>query len=581
MKLGLRAKWTLALVLAGAGPLVLAAGAALRFQRRGLLDAERALAVSVIDHTGDAIESALGSAVDAADRMALVLGDSRIQEDARLAVARETFDRAAVLESAAVYGLDGRFLDAFHRKGARARPDPTAVPPSFEPPATVADGAPQWLPVLHGQGLTWLRYAAPLRAGDRTTGFLVAVLDPARLAATLASISTNRFARPNRILIVDGQARVLLAAVGSAEVPGTSLAGRDAFRSLRIPDEGAGPNVAATSEFTADDGTPMVGTLRVLPANGWAVVVRRPESEAFATLAETRRSLLLAAVLVSLLSVGAGLYLGTRSTRPIARLVELVGRYQKRDFAARSTVRTGDEVQVLGEALGKMADDLAAGEQEIARRATVEANLSRYLPAAVAGAIAAGESSVALGGQRRQISVLFADVASFTTYAEKAPPERVVSLLNQLFSVLSEVVFRHGGTVDKFIGDCIMAIFGAPAAQDDHAARALATAEDMHRFVEANGPAWEAEFGVSVRLAIGVASGDALVGNLGSEARMDYTAIGDVVNVAARLEVVARAGQTLLTADTAAAAGKRFTFGSLGQHALRGRTQPVETLELL
>jgi adenylate cyclase len=455
------------------------------------------------------------------------------------------------------------------------------VPAAFAPPAALADGAGQWLPVVFAGGASWLRYATAMRAGDETTGYLVGVLDPARLAAALASISTGRFARADRIVVVDGHGQVVLAATGAPEAPGASLSGRDALAAIPIPDEGAGPDVAATSEFTAADGTAMVGTLRVLPAYRWAVVVRRPEREAFATLGETRRSLLGAALFFGLLALGAGLWLGTRSTRPIAHLVALVERYQRRELTARADVHTGDEVELLGQALGKMAGDLAAGEQEIARRATVETNLSRYLPASVASSIAAGESSVALGGQRREVSVLFADVASFTTFAETAPPERVVSLLNQLFGVLSEVVFRHGGTVDKFIGDCIMAIFGAPSAQPDHAARALATAEDMHRFVEANGPAWEQEFGVTVRLAIGVASGDALVGNLGSEARMEYTAIGDVVNVAARLEVVARAGQTLLTAQTAAAAGARFSYGRLGEHPLRGRSRPVETMELL
>jgi len=227
-----------------------------------------------------------------------------------------------------------------------------------------------------------------------------------------------------------------------------------------------------------------------------------------------------------------------------------------------------------------MADELVASDLEIKRRAEVQANLSRFLPSEVASAIATGSTPLQLGGERAEITVLFADVASFTTFAESAPPEKVVAFLNELFGVMTEVVFRHGGTVDKFIGDCVMALFGAPSASTDHAARALAAAEDMHRFVEAASPEWREKYGVQAQLAIGVASGSVLVGNLGSSTRMEYTAIGDVVNVAARLEGLARAGQTLLTRDTALRAGDAFDVASLGEHPLRGKKQSVEVMEV-
>ncbi len=180
---------------------------------------------------------------------------------------------------------------------------------------------------------------------------------------------------------------------------------------------------------------------------------------------------------------------------------------------------------------------------------------------------------------------MIADVAAFTGFAEGTAPERVVAFLNELFTVLAEVVFRHGGMVDKFIGDCVMAVFGAtPGVAEppaDLCARALAAAEDMHRFVESAAPAWRETYGFEARLGIGVHSGEALVGNLGSEARMEYTVIGDVVNVAARLETLARGGQTLVTAAVAASAGEGFGFNPLGVHPLRGKRAPVEILELL
>lgn len=154
--------------------------------------------------------------------------------------------------------------------------------------------------------------------------------------------------------------------------------------------------------------------------------------------------------------------------------------------------------------------------------------------------------------------------------------------MNELFSVLSEVVFRHGGMVDKFMGDCVMAVFGATADDPMQSAHALACAEDMHRFVEAQSPEWQETFGLTNALGIGVHTGEALVGNLGSEARMEFTVIGDVVNVAARLEGLARGAQTLVTAEVAReGASEGYSFNPLGVHPLRGKRESVEILEVV
>jgi class 3 adenylate cyclase len=137
--------------------------------------------------------------------------------------------------------------------------------------------------------------------------------------------------------------------------------------------------------------------------------------------------------------------------------------------------------------------------------------------------------------------------------------------------MLTEIVFRHGGTVDKFIGDCIMAVWGAPVPAADHAIRALRAAEDMMRFLEAANEGWREKYDVEIRLGIGVNSGEALVGNIGSDKRMEYTVIGDVVNVAARLEAIAQPNQVLVSGATRDLVGDAFALEKLGDRKLTGR----------
>jgi adenylate cyclase len=228
-----------------------------------------------------------------------------------------------------------------------------------------------------------------------------------------------------------------------------------------------------------------------------------------------------------------------------------------------------------------MAKSLEAGEVEIQRQTRLRGDLSRFMSKELVEAIVKGEHDLSLGGERRQITVLFADVVAFTPLSESRPPEQVVAMLNELFSVLTEVVFRHGGTVDKFIGDCIMAVWGAPVAQPDHADRALAAAEDMMHFLEVAAAEWRKKYDVEVRLGVGVNSGEAIVGNVGSDKRMEYTVIGDVVNVAARLEGLAAPNQVLVAEGAAKLATDRFELTPVGERNLTGRARSVSVFELV
>jgi adenylate cyclase len=211
----------------------------------------------------------------------------------------------------------------------------------------------------------------------------------------------------------------------------------------------------------------------------------------------------------------------------------------------------------------------------------------RYVSPQVVTALLASPELPELGGQTRQISVLFSDIRNFTTFSEKLAAREVVELLNTYFERACAVLLAEGASIDKFIGDAIMAEFGAPLAQPDHARRALRAAVAL-RAVAVEFRVWvEQRFAgrelPDFDIGIGVHSGEAVIGNIGASVRMEYTAIGDTVNIASRLE-----GQTketgahiLASRDTVLLFGGELRTGALHCLTVKGRVAPVEAFEIL
>jgi adenylate cyclase len=170
----------------------------------------------------------------------------------------------------------------------------------------------------------------------------------------------------------------------------------------------------------------------------------------------------------------------------------------------------------------------------------------RYVSPDIVEQVTSG-GALHLGGEKRKISALFADVRNFTPLAESLSPGDVVQFLNSFFSKVVTVIFNHQGTLDKFIGDAIMVVFGAPLEQQDQEQRAVDTAIDMLRVAKQHSEEIQKQGKPGFEIGIGIASGDAVVGNIGSLRRMEYTAIGDTVNLAARLEELAPGGEVWIT----------------------------------
>lgn len=218
---------------------------------------------------------------------------------------------------------------------------------------------------------------------------------------------------------------------------------------------------------------------------------------------------------------------------------------------------------------------------ELAERKRVTSIFGRYVaPQVVSQILEQGEEGLKLGGTRKDITVVFVDIRGFTTLSESVEPEEIVAILNEYLNLTANCIFEHGGTLDKFIGDATMAIFNAPLPLEDHEMQAVKTAWAMKQGSIALEEKLKERFGKSVKFGIGIHTGPAVVGNIGSKNHMDYTAIGDTVNTAARLESNTKPGQIIMSDAVYEKVKNRIKVTSLGEIHVKGKVQGIQIYEL-
>src|SRR5205085_2885137 len=251
------------------------------------------------------------------------------------------------------------------------------------------------------------------------------------------------------------------------------------------------------------------------------------------------------------------------------------------DNLERASAFTQEELNVFSliAAQAGAAIDNAMAHQKIAQQALQRSALERFLSPEVAEMVVANPD-IRLGGVNQKVTVMFADIRGFTPMSEKLEPETVVEILNEYFTRVTDVIFDYGGTLDKYIGDAVMVVFGAPISKGNDAANCVQAAIQIQRLlIELNRDA-AARRWPELRIGIGINTGIVTAGNIGSPRRIDYTVIGDTVNTASRLMSNAAGGQILISQSTASELGNGFNLKSLPALMVKGRSEPVKIFDV-
>jgi adenylate cyclase len=281
---------------------------------------------------------------------------------------------------------------------------------------------------------------------------------------------------------------------------------------------------------------------------------------------------------IIVLGLGASVFASNVFARPIRLLVEGAKAVGRRKFDLRlpalSAGPGADELTDLGAAFNEMAEGLRQKE-------LLQDSFGRYVSPEIAEMIFQSADGAWLTPARREVTVLFVDVRGFTPYAERTPPHMVVDMLNRFFGLATEAIMRSDGFINKFLGDALMAIFGAPAPQLDHSYNAAVAALEIQRAVQKLNVTLRQEGKEPIEVGIGINRGEVIAGSVGSKERMEYTVVGDAVNVASRLTAVAKAGEILISQTAYTPVANRFQVESIAPVRLKGKSEPLQIFLLV
>lgn len=366
-------------------------------------------------------------------------------------------------------------------------------------------------------------------------------------------VRRHPFAQRGEITVVDQAGRTVLGDTVR------QLGGREIVAAA-MPLIVAGARADALQPYTRADGAAMLGAYAFPDQFPWAVITELSEDNAYAVVDAITRQILIVGLIGFAIAGAGALVLARGLTGPILQIGEVAMRVGQGDFAARvEGVRSRDEIGDLAARFNRMIAHLAE-----------RLELMKFVSHGTMEAIQSAEDGgMHRGGQRRAVSVLFTDIRGYTEFSESVPPETVIEALNRYFEVQTAIVERHGGDIDKFVGDALVAVFGG----EGHERRAATCAVDI---AEAMAGLLDQYPEYNLHVGLGVASGEVVQGAMGARDRMDFTVLGSVVNLSARLCGKAAPGQVLADDVTRVASGADgLVFAPLAPIPLKGYADPV------
>lgn len=515
------------------------------------------------------------------NEIAQILNDTRLNTDQVLRLITYKISNSEDLQYINIHNINGDFIDSL----ASTDTDPALILKeniSQEIRDKLQNSGCTPGHFYMKSGKVFLRITKTWMSGQKLQGYFRIMTEITGLSSQLKGIIHNRsFPRFDSAYVMDKTYNVIASSQWNGKAEKLNLKDKKMFQDIFLNKSLPQKNIGLAFDHR-DGKTDWLVNINTVPQFNWLLVTLLKKGTAYESLYSMQKKIIVVAIIFIFIAGLAGAFFGRKLSAPILKIAKGARIFAENNFKHRiNGVKSGDEIEEVADAFNFLGESLEQYDSRIKKEVAIRSDLSRYLTPELVESVIERKADLSLGGKKEKVAVLFADIAGFTSISESKPPEQVVSILNELFTILTGIIFRNKGMVDKFIGDSVMALFGIPNSDKNAPDNAVNAAKEMITWLEVGNKKWKKELGIKIKLSIAVNYGEAIIGNIGSEKRMEFTAIGDVINTAAKIEKIALADQILITEDVYEKLNNREGIKPLGEFKLPGHESNAKLFEIL
>jgi len=580
-RFGIRARFILILVLITLIPLLITGYILTKINEESIKVQTKEFQLSVSIQLTELTHSILNNSCSELSEISQILSDTNLSTDQVLRLTSYKVSNSKNIQSVNIHNIEGAFVDSLAASGNDLKTFTTKKIPA-DLISIIREGKCVPGRFFSTGGRIYLQIFKSWKTGEKLQGYFQVITEITGLSSQLKDIIHKRsFPRFDSAYIIDRNFNMVANSDWTGQGDIDDISYKNMISGILNQRALPSKNIGIAFDFF-DGKTEWLVNINTISRLNWILVTLQEKSKAYESLYSLQKKILLIALIFILIAGLIGALLGTHLSSPILKIAKGARILAENKFSHRiKDIRSGDEIGEVASAFNHLGESLEEYDARIKKEVAIRSDLSRYLTPELVESIIDRKADLELGGKKQKIAVLFADIAGFTSIAESKPPEQVVSLLNELFTILTGIIFRNNGMIDKFIGDSVMALFGIPDSDPAAVDHAVSTAKEMRTWLEVGNKKWRKDLGINIELSISINYGEVIVGNIGSESRMEFTAIGDVVNTAAKVEKIALADQILITEEVYNILSDKKNVRPAGEFKISGHEENARLFEIL
>lgn len=504
-------------------------------------------AVAIADEITRDINSKTQELKNTIDAIMAIFNDPKLTVQEKIDYVKMRLSFQGMINYVGIYNPEGTLVDQFSEPGRRIH---KTIEEKIKSRLADAD-------ILYntfypeGDSFPVLELTLPWRLNKELLGYLSAGLDLSWLSQYLRELSLRRFGMDDLIYIVNQDGIVIAHSNVEFVKENRDMSQMEIFKKIKNLKSLFSVELALAYDYIDYKKRKVLGTVISIPTLGWGIVVSQLHGTVYAGLKRLYMTSLFVGLFCLCLAVVSGIFSSRYLTHPVEELNAGVKRVIMKDFEHPVVVKVKNEIGELANSFNEMIKRLKQYREEIIKETETKSFIMRYLPTHLAAQIiASGKEKISTETLLQEASVMFVDITGFTSLTEKLSPEKLTVYLNKFFTIAVDCIFKYNGMIDKFIGDCVMALFGVPYPSPDSANDAVRAAREIIKSLEEKNGEFEKECGYGIKVKISIATGNVFVGNIGSKTRLDYTAIGPAVNLSSRLEEFAGDNEIIIDETT-------------------------------